>query len=92
MSIWVRSQDKKNLTEASTFRICEGFRGGKIAHYTIDTDVQYNEFSIELGEYSTEEKALKVLDMIQGLILYTYYGGTEPKKLFQMPQDDEVEA
>lgn len=39
-----------------------------------------------LGEYSTEEKALLVLDMIEKVSMYS--GNT----LFQMPQDDEVEV
>ena len=38
-----------------------------------------------LGEYSTEQKALKVLDEIQKRTEYQY------PKAFQMPQDDEVE-
>lgn len=37
-----------------------------------------------LGEYSTEEKALKVLDEIQKRTEYLY------PKAFQMPQDYEV--
>ena len=94
MSIWVRSQDKEILVEASNFRIFEGLDKGKVSYYTvdIDSDLPQHPFTFELGKYSTKEKAIKVLDMIQGLILYTYYGGTEPKKLFQMPQDDEVEV
>lgn len=57
-----------------------------------------------LGEYSTEEKALKVLDMIQKKYLeYENFGGKVlnqysavspfsfvPPKVFQMPQDSEV--
>jgi len=38
-----------------------------------------------IGEYSTREKALKVLDEIQKLIYDYQLGG-----VFQMPQDDEV--
>lgn len=37
-----------------------------------------------LGEYSTEEKALNVLDEIQKWTEYIY------PKAYQMPQDDEV--
>lgn len=39
-----------------------------------------------LGEYSTEEKALLVLDMIEKVSMYS--GNT----LFQTPADDEVEV
>lgn len=37
-----------------------------------------------IGKYSTEEKALLVLDMLEKVAMYP--GNT----LFQMPQDDEV--
>ena len=40
-----------------------------------------------IGKYSTEEKALKVLDEIQKRTEYLY----QYPKAFQMPQDDEVE-
>lgn len=41
-----------------------------------------------LGEYSTEEKALKVLDQIQyNVELFEH----ETTMVFQMPADDEVE-
>lgn len=37
-----------------------------------------------IGKYSTEEKALLVLDMIEKVLMYP------GNALFQMPQDDEV--
>lgn len=58
-----------------------------------------------MGNYSTEEKAIKVLDMIQNEYGTHYYGnggpmatanfyippfGYIPPKVFQMPQDAEV--
>ena len=39
-----------------------------------------------LGSYSTEEKALKVLDEIQKRTEYLY------PKVYQLPQDEEVEV
>ena len=39
-----------------------------------------------LGEYSTEEKALKVLDEIQKRTEYIY------PKAFQMPADEDIEV
>lgn len=39
-----------------------------------------------IGKYSTEEKALKVLDDIEGCLEYQY------KSIFQMPQDEDVEV
>ena len=78
--IWVRSQNKEVLVEVENLAI-----------FSKEGSYEIHSYTECLGKYSTKEKALKVLDMIQELILYTYYGGIEPKKLFQMPQDDEVE-
>lgn len=68
--MWIRSQDKKILTEIHDVEVDSGFKvwgSGML-----------------IGEYSTEEKALKVLDRIEELIQHQY------KLTFQMPQDDEV--
>ena len=43
-----------------------------------------------LGEYSTEEKAFKVLDMIQSKHEEKNEWMLVSGKVFQMPQDDEV--
>lgn len=95
--IWVRSQDKKMLVEASNFGINdEGYYGSKSTHYTIDCDVHDSTF--ELGKYSTEEKAFKVLDKLQEALtprlIIDVDGRIEEKGgrdiVFQMPQDEEV--
>lgn len=88
----IRSQDKKaivnfnNLTE-----VCiGGAKENKI-------EALDNRGVLELGKYSTEEKAIKVLDMIceryqciwdaeNGFL----YGGTHFGSVFKMPQDSEV--
>lgn len=70
--MWIRSQDRKILTE--------------IHNLDIDDINQIWDCSSLLGEYSSEEKALLVLDMIEKVSMYP--GNT----LFQMPADDEVEA
>ena len=70
--MWIRSQDRKKLTE--------------IHDVTIYHDKQIWAGCSFIGEYSTEEKALLVLDMIEKVSMYQ--GNT----LFQMPADDEVEA
>ena len=70
--MWIRSQDKKILTEIHDLEVDSGFKvwgSGML-----------------IGEYSTEEKALLVLDMIEKVSMYS--GNT----LFQMPDDDEVEV
>nr|DAX66805.1 MAG TPA: hypothetical protein [Caudoviricetes sp.] len=70
--MWIRSQDRKKLTE--------------IHDVTIYHDKQIWAGCSFIGEYSTEEKALLVLDMIEKVSMYQ--GNT----LFQMPADDEVEV
>lgn len=70
--MWIRSQDRKILTE--------------IHNLDIDDINQIWDCSSLLGKYSSEEKALLVLDMIEKVSMYP--GNT----LFQMPADDEVEA
>lgn len=70
--MWIRSQDRKILTE--------------IHNLDIDDINQIWDGSSLLGKYSSEEKALLVLDMIEKVSMYQ--GNT----LFQMPADDEVEV
>lgn len=69
--MWVRSQDRKILTEIHDVEIDSGFKvlgSGSL-----------------IGEYSTEEKALRVLDEIKNREI-----NYPPNEVFEMPQDDEV--
>ena len=70
--MWIRSQDRKKLKE---------IHGVDIYH----ANQIWGDCSL-LGEYSTEEKALLVLDMIEKKSMYS------GNALFQMPADDEVEV
>ena len=72
--MWIRSQDRKILTE--------------IHNLDIDDINQIWDGSSLLGKYSTEEKALKVLDQIQDNMETFEH---EPTMVFQMPQDEDVE-
>lgn len=72
--MWVRSQDRKKLTE--------------IHDLDIDDINQIWDGSSLLGKYSTEEKALKVLDQIQ---YNTELFEHELTMVFQMPTDNEVD-
>lgn len=90
--MWVRSQDKTRLIDVKEFTI-------KKIEATIDEimfisnknelEKHVNEFVIKgntiinLGYYSTEEKALKVLDRLERHI-QAYLAA------YQMPQDSEV--
>lgn len=88
--MWIRSQDRKKLTE--------------IHDVTIYHDKQIWAGCSFIGEYSTEEKALKVLDEIQTSIMTEHqfridelnctrnYFGKEYKEIYQMPQDEDVEV
>ena len=93
--MWIRSQDKTRLLKVNYVRVngncVEAIHGDMLCTL--------------IAEYSTEEKALKVLDMIQehinsgGRVFCIDqqkgdfgYTATFEKKLgvFQMPQDEEV--
>lgn len=92
--MWVRSQSKRTLMNCKYFTVDStnvviGMSGGNY---------------ISLGSYSTEEKALKVLDKIERfvtdlercLIETDNYSGFHTTRkvvdnvVFQMPQDSEV--
>lgn len=87
--MWIRSQDKKILTE--------------IHDVEIDSANQIWGSGSFIGEYSTEEKALKVLDEIQRKIecpdsslispaeSINYYHLSVIGHFYKMPADDEVE-
>ena len=103
----IRTQDKtgiSNLDNLDCIGIEERFDLGK--HYM--RVIAYNgtiDSSINLAEYSTKEKAVKVLDMIQEEYCKHIFGeggqmftrdlyvpafAFVPPKVFQMPQDEEV--
>lgn len=73
--MWVRSQDRKILT--------------KIDDLAIDGANQIWGDCCLLGKYSSEEKALKVLDEIQELI---YFNAKDNGFTYQMPRDEDVEV
>ena len=81
-NMWIRSQDKENLANANDIEIFNRTDGEAWIYVN---DQRY-------AVYSTEEKALKVLDMIQKLIINAYLNHDyQIGGVFQMPQDDEVE-
>lgn len=68
--MWIRSQDRKKLKEIHDVGI---YRDNKIW-----ADCSF------IGEYSTKEKALKVLDEIVHHLEYSY------AEVYQMPEDEGV--
>ena len=95
MGIWIRSQDKDDLFYAKIVEICERKN---------DYVVLLN--GIEKGRYSSKEKVIKVIDMINEKIEmneaikiigniglnYLESNGIHYNFVFQMPQDDEVKV
>ena len=93
--MWIRSQDREELI--NTDRV-----------YYSDVDKSLNSDYTVLGMYSSKEKAMKVMDMIQRQIAFCSerYEIVRPvlrsdpfepywKKsevVFQLPKDDEVEV
>ncbi len=77
--MWIRSQDLYTLIKCERLSVRQCITR---KHCIIGDEC------IVLGEYSTEEKALKVLDQIQYNMESFEH---EPTMVFQMPQDEEVE-
>ena len=91
--MWVRSQNKEMLINANNIRIISDSRSYDIICDFYDGDYYY------LGEYSTKEKAMKVMDMIQNAITGTMFeftdivrdcdlAGIEIHNVFNMPKDE----
>ena len=96
--MWIRSQDKKRLSDCVEFYLQEN----KKNRYSV-VGCSKNSIGHIIGTYENFEKALKVLDMIQGCItgnvLQSYeiardrpLAGIEFNGVFNMPQDNEVES
>ena len=105
--MWIRSQDKTKLLQANKVRVVPNNEYiAEILKIDTEYDIMCDDYII--GTYSTEEKALKVLDMIQStltnykLLLSSEYGQykTPAEKLsilptlciFEMPKDEEVKV
>lgn len=78
--MWIRSQRRNALVNINFMRVINDGNFCLICGATTDG------FDCELGVYSTEEKALKVLDRIEELI------GNQCGLTFYMPADEDVEA
>jgi hypothetical protein len=88
----IRSQDKKsiiNFNAVDTIRLSRCIERGVIKeHYQTDVFYDTTDTFGVLGTYSTEEKAIKVLDMIaQNYVESKKY---IIRRVFEMPQDSEV--
>lgn len=89
----IRTQDRKCLvdmtqTQINVYELDERYKNDKES-YEI---VLYSDFlgcNKQLGTYSTEDKAMKVLDMIQGTYLSANCQYAH-NAVFEMPADEEV--
>lgn len=84
----IRTQDRKRLVDITGMIINVSLINTK---YNVDAISNHtgNEFYKPLGVYSTEEKAIKVLDMIQETYKDAnyYHRGFVENKVFEMPTD-----
>lgn len=81
--MWIRSQNRKILTNVNEVLIC-----------TMDDNKYFIEGfwdkgSDTLGIYSSKEKAMRMLDEIENQLNEFDLKGTV---VYQMPQDEDVEA
>lgn len=89
--MWIRSQNKKVLVVSDYVEIVQLARSDNLYCDECQIVTKKNGKYITLGSYSTKEKALEVLNAIQGFIKSMYVGNGEYMGYpFQMPKDDEV--
>lgn len=81
--MWIRSQTKNALVNINFMCMCNE-SDGWVIYCESPGGVTYR-----LGVYSSEEKALKVLDQIQYNMEPFEH---EPTMVFQMPADEDVEV
>ena len=91
--MWIRSQGKALLIDGDRFFVDEESDGRSYIYVNGNP----------VASYSKHERAMKVMDMIQNAITGTRFeftdivrdcdlAGIEIHNVFNMPQDDEVEA
>ena len=97
--MWVRSQNKEVLVNVNDICFYKMKKDSKFIYQF--RCYGYGDDYYILGEYSTKEKALKVMDMIQNAITGTRFeftdivrdcdlAGIEIHNVFNMPKDEEV--
>lgn len=83
----IRTQDKKglvNITDICMINIISNDEENPEGYFICVEKLETTKIAI-LGKYSTEEKAIKVLDIMQARSVWEY-------KSFDMPDDEEVEV
>lgn len=103
--MWIRSQDREKLVETRSVQINDS-RYNLVGRVYIDAVID-RYYVMTIATYSTKEKALKVLDMIEEHItmvkeinresvtdrygVYHENVFTNSDIVFQMPSDDDVD-
>lgn len=97
----IRTQDKRSLVDMIGMTVCISFdgSGSKSEIRAIPNHTNSASYNL-LGTYSTEAKALKVLDMIQEVYENANYtnnyihmhSGYVKNTVFEMPADEDVEV
>lgn len=83
--MWIRSQNNHILANVYSLRICKCDIDGCV-YYSIHG--HYDRYEQELGEYSTKEKAMEVLNDIYFRIKYA---DIDEVLVYEMPKDEDVE-
>jgi len=96
----IRSQDRKQLIPLQIGSISAGYKDSEDAKRIYFYDIGSESPTSTLGLYSTEQKAIEVLDLIQeayegSCSIQLQVPGNDPymmvcNTVFQMPQDKEV--
>lgn len=92
----IRSQDKKTLTKFEKIYIISSLNGFlKKENLERDLIAAVGNCTSIIGTYSTEEKAMKVLDDIVDAYVSTLYTDNKAviatRLVYEMPQDEEIE-
>jgi len=89
MGIWIRSQNKECLGYTNKIGYTDFASFQRKGHYIVDDDESNHAY---LGEYPTKERALQVMDEIQGHIWESVRAVTFPNDgyvapIFEMPAE-----
>lgn len=85
MELWIRSQDKTDLSKINRLKIREHvIENGEKEYFILNN----NSMSDVVGIYKTKRRALEVLDEIQKLLI-TYYQSIDYQivPIYEMPKE-----
>lgn len=68
MDLWIRSQDKEKLVKMEGFRLSYWRKDVNDKNLKTDINVMYRTFSETIGTYKSKERAMEILDEIQGIL------------------------